>query len=97
VTVFSPKNISGLRRPKNVKFGIKVTSSMRIMYALRFLEKSFLWQNLQKNAKDRSKMPKISTLFSSQYLRNQKYTISEKWNQQTANNISGITLTNTNI
>jgi len=38
---FSPNNISGLRRPENVKFGTKVESSMRMMCALRFLEKVF--------------------------------------------------------
>jgi len=41
VTVCSPNDISGLRRPKNVKFGTKVTSSARMMCALRYLE-SFL-------------------------------------------------------
>jgi len=39
VTVFSPNDSSGLRRPKNVKFGTKVASSTRMMYALRFLVK----------------------------------------------------------
>jgi len=41
VTVFSPNDISGLRRPKNVKFGTKVASSMKMMNTLRFLEKGF--------------------------------------------------------
>jgi len=41
-TVYSPNDISGLRRPKNVKFGTKVASSTRMMHALRFLEKRFL-------------------------------------------------------
>jgi len=31
VTVFSPNDISGLRRPKNIKCGTKVASSMRMM------------------------------------------------------------------
>jgi len=39
VTVFSPNDISGLRRRKNAKFGTKVESSTRMMHALRFLEK----------------------------------------------------------
>jgi len=42
VTVFSLNNISGLRRSKNVKFGTKVASIMRMMHALRILEKVFL-------------------------------------------------------
>jgi len=41
VTVFSPSHISGLRSSKHVKFGTKVTSSMRMMHVLRFLEKVF--------------------------------------------------------
>jgi len=53
VTVFAPNDISGLRRPKNAKLGIKVASSIRMMHALRLLEKVLqLWQNLQKNAKN---------------------------------------------
>jgi len=56
MTVFSPSDISGLRRPKNVKFGIKVASSMRMMHTLRFLEKVdkaslAKRQSLQKNTK----------------------------------------------
>jgi len=39
VTVFSPNDIAGLRRPNNVIFGTKVASIMRMMHALRFLEK----------------------------------------------------------
>jgi len=39
MTVFSPNDISGLRRPKNVKFGTKVASSTRMIHALRLLEK----------------------------------------------------------
>jgi len=38
---FFPNDISGLRRPKNIKFGTKAASSARMMYALRFLEKVF--------------------------------------------------------
>jgi len=38
VTDYSPNDISGLRRPKNIKFG----TSMRMMHTLRFLEKVFL-------------------------------------------------------
>jgi len=41
VTVFSPNDISGLRRPKNVKFDTNVASITRMMHALRFLEKVF--------------------------------------------------------
>jgi len=41
VTVFAPYDISGLTRPKNIKFGTKVASSMRMMCTLRFLEKVF--------------------------------------------------------
>jgi len=41
VTGFSPNDISGLRRPKNVEFGTKVVSSTRVMLALGFLEKVF--------------------------------------------------------
>jgi len=41
VTFLSPNDISGLRRPKNVKFGTKVAFSTRMMHALRFLEKKF--------------------------------------------------------
>jgi len=33
--------VSRLRRPKNVKFGTKVASSMRMMSTLQFLEKVF--------------------------------------------------------
>jgi len=57
VAVFSPNDISGLRRPKNVKFGTKVASSRRMMRALRFLEKflivtklaflAYFWRFLQ--------------------------------------------------
>jgi len=32
VTVFSPDDISGLRRPKNVEFGTEVASSTRMMH-----------------------------------------------------------------
>jgi len=38
---FFPNAISGPRRPKNIKFGTKVASSMRMMHALRFLSKVF--------------------------------------------------------
>jgi len=38
---FSPNDISGLRRPKNVKFGTKVASSTRMMHTLRFPETVF--------------------------------------------------------
>jgi len=38
---FFSNDISGLRRPKNVKFGTKVASSVRTIHALRFLEKVF--------------------------------------------------------
>jgi len=58
VTVFSPKDISVLRRPKNVKFGRKVECSMRMMCALRFLE-SFLIM-----AKIGPKMAVMSKFFS---------------------------------
>jgi len=39
MTVFSRNDISGLRMPKNIKFGTKVASSTRMMHTLRFLEK----------------------------------------------------------
>jgi len=44
VTVFSPNDISGLRRPKSIRFGTKVEleSSTGIMHTLRFLEKVYL-------------------------------------------------------
>jgi len=52
VTVFTPNDISGLSRPKNIKFGTKMVSSIRMMCALRFLEKVFkLWPGLQKMPK----------------------------------------------
>jgi len=46
----TPNDISGLRRPKNVKYGTKVASSMRMMCTLRFLE-TFA----KKTAKNRQK------------------------------------------
>jgi len=64
---FSPSGISRLRRPKNIKFGIKVASSTRIMHALIFLGKFLIAAKLQKNAK-KTKMPKKSTFFSTRYL-----------------------------
>jgi len=36
---YSPNDISGLGWPKNLKFGIKVTSSTRMMRAIDFLKK----------------------------------------------------------
>jgi len=57
---FSPKDISGLRRPKNVKFGTMVASSTRMMHAVRFfLEKVYLI--VSKCAK---KTPNMSNFFS---------------------------------
>jgi len=41
VTVSSPNDIPGRRRPKNVKFGTKVASSSRMIRALRYLESFF--------------------------------------------------------
>jgi len=41
VADFSPNYISGLRRPKNVKFGTKVASSTKMMHVLRFWRKVF--------------------------------------------------------
>jgi len=35
----SPNDISGLRWPRNVKFGKTMASSTRMMHTLRFLEK----------------------------------------------------------
>jgi len=53
---FSPNNISGLRRPKNVKFGIKVASSMRMMHAHRFFkEKVLIVAKFAKTAENRPK------------------------------------------
>jgi len=43
VTVSSPKDISALRRSKNLKFGTKVASSTRMMRTLRFWEKKFFY------------------------------------------------------
>jgi len=40
-TVFSPNDVSGPRRPKNVKFGTKVASITRMKRTLRFLDKVF--------------------------------------------------------
>jgi len=57
VTVFSPNDISGLRRPKNIKFGTKVASSLRMMHALRFLEKFLIAVKFAKNAKNRHVLP----------------------------------------
>jgi len=41
VIVFSPNDVSGMRRPKNVTFGTKLASRTTVMCALRFLEKGF--------------------------------------------------------
>jgi len=41
VTVFSPNDISRLRRPKAVNFGTKVAYSTRMTSALRLFEKVF--------------------------------------------------------
>jgi len=41
VTVFSPNDISGLRRPKDIEFGTEVASSTRMMHAVRFFWKKF--------------------------------------------------------
>jgi len=38
---FSASDILGLRRPKNVKFGIKMASSMRMMHTLSFWKRFF--------------------------------------------------------
>jgi len=49
VTVISPDDISGLRRPKNIKFGTNVVSSTRMMRTLRFPQIVFyLRQNFKK-------------------------------------------------
>jgi len=53
VTVFSPNDISGLRRPENIKFVTKVASSTRMMHALRLFEKKIYCGTIFK------KMPKI--------------------------------------
>jgi len=60
VTVFSPNDISGLGRPKIIKFGTKVVSSTSMMHAHRFLVKVFLiMANLhQKTAKVGQKTPR---------------------------------------
>jgi len=57
VTFFSPNDILGLRRPKNIKFGTKVASGMTMMHTLRFLESSLIVSNFAKNAKRRTKTP----------------------------------------
>jgi len=62
VTFFSSDS-SGLRRPKNVKFGTKVASSMKMMHTLRFLEKvncGKIWENT-KNRPDNANFPKTLT------------------------------------
>jgi len=41
VTNFSPNDISGPRRSKNVEFGTKVAPSTRMMHTLRFSDKVF--------------------------------------------------------
>jgi len=56
LAIFSPNDISGLRRRKNVKFGIKVASGTGMMRALRFLEKVFNCGKIgKKQAKNRPK------------------------------------------
>jgi len=60
MTVFSPHDIPGLRRPNNVKFGTKVASSTRMMQALRFLEKVFAGKFAKKPPK-RGKTQKLAT------------------------------------
>jgi len=58
VTVFSLNDISGLTRPKNIKFGTKVAPSTRMMHSVAHTwicgENVYLWQNLKK------KLTKIS-------------------------------------
>jgi len=55
---FSPNDISGLRRPKNIKFGTKVVSNTRMMYTHRFLDKSFF--NCDKIYKKCQNRPKLA-------------------------------------
>jgi len=65
VTVVSANDISGLRRPKNVKFGTKVASSTRIVRALRLLDKFLI---AAKVAKNRAKMCFIKTPAQAAYM-----------------------------
>jgi len=64
VAVFSPNDISGLRRPKNDKFGTKVASSTGMMRALIFFEKVFLI--VAKFAKTVKNRPKCQTVLSTE-------------------------------
>jgi len=62
---FSPNDISGLRRPKKVKFGTKMASSTKISSAFRFLEKTFNYckickEKLAKIGQKRQKWPHCS-------------------------------------
>jgi len=63
---FSPNNISGLRRPKNITFAIKMASSTKMMCTLKLLQSFSI---LAKMAKKRQKM---SIFFSTSYPGNQK-------------------------
>jgi len=49
VTVFSPNKISGLRRPKYVKFGIMVVYNARMMHT-HFWKKFLIVAKVAKNA-----------------------------------------------
>jgi len=72
VTVLSPNDISGLRRPNNIKFGTKVASSMRMIDTLRFLEKFFdAAKFVEKTAKNGTKCEfyKINTHMVAPHLR----------------------------
>jgi len=71
VTLFSPNDISGLRRPKNFKFATKVASSTRMMHTLRFLAQVFyLWENLQKTSLKGTNIQKMTNCFYTHYCRN---------------------------
>jgi len=69
--VFSPNDISRLRRPKKVKFGRQIASSTRIMRTLKLLEKVFNCGIFTKTAKNRPKMA-TSTYFSVSDIRDAK-------------------------
>jgi len=65
-------DISGLRRPNNVRFATKVASSTRMMCTLRFLESFKIAAKFAKECEKWLKMPKKSALFSTCYCSNHK-------------------------
>jgi len=53
VSVFSPNDISEFTRPKNVKFGTKVATSMKMMRTLDFQKKFFTAVKFAKKCRNR--------------------------------------------